>query len=692
MGCKETRTNFMNHMWSLYKDAVMSDALSFYMVNLTKNTIEEDMTQNQINSSETSIDIDLPCKYSEFMEKWMIKKVTGDKKEFMQKTGREEIISRYENGEKEVQTEYFITDDDGQLRRIRNVYVFTKDDKTQDICAILIIKDRTKRWKRKRKEQQKEEIIKALSEDYETVFYIDTKRDYVETYRMSDSFKKEFGESFSNASYNETMTSYMENCVYKEDAQKFAELTDINNMVSRLENDKYYDFIYRRHYDGKIEYLKMKMVSAAVNEEESTVVIGVKSVDEEIRKEIDIKEKLKNALAVAEYANKEKELFLSNMTRDIRVPVNDVMRLTSMVLTQTEDKNAKDYLKRILASGNKLLSLINDVLDMSRMESGNVVIEESENNLREIVAEIENVYQPQMEEKMIEFSVDISGIKNADIYCDRLRFSQVINNILDNSMKFTQAGGKVQFLIEQREEEAMGIANYHISIKDNGVGIKPDFVGKIFDPFEREENEIKNNGSGLGMAITKNIVNMLGGNIGVNTKYGRGTEFYVDIPLKIQDTCLLKTRARNQNDMEQDEFIEQHEKIMKNSKRILLIENDEIEAEIAKKVLLETGFIVEHVTECVSAVELLKEREPSYYKMILVDASVHNTDGYEAARQIRNLPDYEKAHIPIIAMTDGMMEWEYEEEIDCEINAHMIKPINVTKLLETLDSMLREDL
>ncbi len=306
------------------------------------------------------------------------------------------------------------------------------------------------------------------------------------------------------------------------------------------DNDEYTGH-YRIKVDGDIHYFQFRFIAMGTEEGErlNQVVAGFQNIDSIVAEEAKSRQALSDALIAAEHSNRAKTTFLNNMSHDIRTPMNAIIGFTSLAAAHIDNPDlVSSYLRKIQTSSNHLLSLINDVLDMSRIESGKMKIEEAEANLASIMHDLKVIVQSDIAAKQLDFFVDTVDIANENIICDKLRLNQVLLNLLSNAVKFTNPGGYISVCIAQKGKPVNGYANYEFRVKDSGIGIAPEFVDHVFEAFERERNSTVSGtqGTGLGMAITKNIVDMMGGTIEVHSELGKGTEFVVSLRFRTSET------------------------------------------------------------------------------------------------------------------------------------------------------------
>ena len=396
-----------------------------------------------------------------------------------------------------------------------------------------------------------------------------------------------------------------------------------------------------------------------------------------------------DALKVAESASKAKSTFLSNMSHDIRTPMNAIIGFATLALDDIRDgKKVQDYLSKILSSSKHLLGLINDILDMSRIESGKVVLEEQETDLVTTLQELQSIMEGQAKERKLKLHVDYSNLRDRHVYCDKTRLNQVMFNLLANAVKFTSEGGSIWLTMSQLEPtcEVEDRAIYEIRVKDTGIGMDKEFIKHIFEPFERERTSTvsKIQGTGLGMAITKNIVDMMGGTIEVESQKGVGTEFIIRLELRLQ----AEAGAANEDGTKQHGHAEGVAEFA--GKRLLLAEDNELNREIACMLLSKYGFVIDTAENGQEAVDLVAASAPDYYDLVLMDIQMPVMDGHEATRKIRSLENKVLAKVPVVAMTANAFDEDRKAAKECGMNGFISKPINMQEVVQALRMCLQD--
>ncbi|MBQ7534661.1 MAG: transporter substrate-binding domain-containing protein [Stomatobaculum sp.] len=407
-------------------------------------------------------------------------------------------------------------------------------------------------------------------------------------------------------------------------------------------------------------------------------------LEEKNRELAESKEALSDALVAAEHASRAKTTFLNNMSHDIRTPMNAIVGFTALASSHINNKEqVQDYLGKISVSSQHLLSLINDVLDMSRIESGNVTIEMTDVHLPDIIHDLGTIIRSSAEDKDQELTIDTRELVHEDIVTDKLRLNQVLLNILSNAVKFTPEGGKISFSVTERPSSPE-TSEYEFRISDNGIGMSEEVQKSIFEAFSREKSSTVSGiqGTGLGMAITKKIVDMMGGTITVHSEEGKGSEFVVVLPCRLSSRTIPGTESGGVQDIDAPDF---------SGKRILLAEDNEMNRMIATTILEEAGLTIEIAVDGVEAVEKMEQAPAGYYDLILMDIQMPRMDGYEAAGKIRAMKDPAKAGIPIVAVTANAFEEDRKIALAAGMNGHLAKPYDIGEIMRTLKEILTRD-
>ena len=392
-----------------------------------------------------------------------------------------------------------------------------------------------------------------------------------------------------------------------------------------------------------------------------------------------------DALKVAESASKAKSTFLSNMSHDIRTPMNAIIGFATLALGDISDgAKVQDYLSKILTSIKHLLGLINDILDMSCIESGKMVLDEKEANLAVMLDELYDIMEHQVKKHGLALTLDYSRVRDKAVFCDKTRLNQVLFNLLSNAVKFTLEGGRIWLLVSQLEQTKEDKGIYEIRVKDTGIGMEQGFIKHIFEPFERERTSTvsKIQGTGLGMSITKNIVEMMGGTIEVRSQKGVGSEFTIRLELKLQ-TKSKAVAEEHQKEQQREESLQKFA-----GKRLLLAEDNELNREIACMLLGKYGFIIDTAEDGQEAVDMVAASTPGYYALVLMDIQMPIMDGHEATKRIRALENKELAKVPIVAMTANAFDEDRKAAEACGMNGFISKPINMQELVKALGKNL----
>lgn len=526
------------------------------------------------------------------------------------------------------------------------------------------------------REQKRLQIINALGQAYSIILLINIKKDTLEVIKFSDGVGHNYRkEDLSNALRKE----YIENMIAPSFQKNYMAFTDISTMESRL---KEHDSISCISQTIKGAWMRSMIVPQKYDEKGnlSTVLLAISDVTEEKEHELEQDRILRNALSSAEHANRAKTAFLNNMSHDIRTPMNAIIGFTSLAAEHLDDREIiRDYLEKISTSGKHLLSLINDVLDMSRIESGSVKIENNKVHLPDILEDLKTIILESVHAKQQKLLVKMQDVVHEDIITDKLRLTQVLLNIVSNAVKFTPVGGTIHILVEEKASQKAGYAVYSFCIKDNGISMSKEFQEHVFDSFARERTVTESGitGTGLGMAITKNIVDLMGGTIHLTSKQGEGSEFIVTLECELAN----KTVQNKQSSCPKAE--KKH--LDYSGKKVLLVEDNELNREIATEILKSLGMKVDCAADGMEAVEIMSSEAGNQYDMIFMDIQMPKMDGYTATREIRTLKDMKKANVPIIAMTANAFDEDRKKAIKAGMNGHIAKPIDLDVILQNLD-------
>ena len=436
-----------------------------------------------------------------------------------------------------------------------------------------------------------------------------------------------------------------------------------------------------------VEWFTFNFVSLERDEEGDPVRIMLicQDVSELRRREADAQRKLEEALSAAEEASRAKTEFLFNMSHDLRTPMNAIVGYTELAGREgvpTEDM--REFIRKIDSSSRRLLDLINDILEMSRIESGKIVLEEVPTDLAALIRETGELFAAQMNGKGIDFKAASDGLADPWVMCDGRRLDRILLNLVSNACKFTPAGGKVSLSLAETEGPGEdGLAAYEIRVKDTGIGMSPAFLEKVFMPFERERTSTVSGiqGTGLGLSITKKLTDLMGGKIAVNSRQGEGTEFILTLTLPVTEPLRQADDA--------DGIPGEQGKVDFTGRRLLLAEDNEINREIAVMILTDAGFEMETAENGQQAVNMVRCREAGYYDAVLMDIQMPVMDGYTAAGAIRALEDRKKAAVPIVAMTANAFRVDVEAALAAGMNGHIAKPLEVASMMNTLREVLK---
>lgn len=522
-------------------------------------------------------------------------------------------------------------------------------------------------------------VIEGLSVNYDSILYVDLDANKVLPYRLSDRTQKQFNQKLRSRDYLGFASEYINAWVHPEDKELLVKVTSPEYMRSKLSASKTYYTNYRVINNQAIQYLQLRIVNVGSNEHIFQIVMGYRIVDEEIQREMEQNQLLENALENANLAMDVKNTFLANMSHDMRTPLNAIFGFTSLARKNIADAGtALKYLDKIEASSRQLLDLIDKVLKIAWLESNNAGIVESECSLQEIMCDVYDTLSPHAFGKSIDFSLHTDELIHSDIYGDSDKLTQLLHYITNNAITYTESGGKVDMYVKELDTLPNNCAVYQFKIQDTGIGISENFLAHIYEPFERENNTTLSGafGTGLGLTITKHIVDMMGGNIEIDSALHKGTTFTVTLTLRMQDSApALSENAQSP-----------YSRL--SGLKILIVEDNEINLEIETEILRDQGFLVDTAENGSIAIEKMTKARPEDYSLILMDIQMPVMNGLKAAKAIRALEDPDLASIPIIALSANAFESDKRASLESGMNAHLTKPIDIPLLLETMSKLI----
>lgn len=666
--------------------------------------------------------------------------------------------------------------------------------------------------------EEQMKVIGGLGHEYATLWFVKVPEMTVKLYQNvgKNAILKSIVETQKINNFEKALVSYANNYVLGEDRQAFIAKVAYEVVREEIKEKAIYKVTYRRHYNGKTEYYQVCFLKTGADDGSKDFVFGFKDADEEVQKEIQKREAMEVALASAEQANQSKTVFLNNISHDIRTPMNGIIGMTAIAAAHLDDKErVKECLSKITAASSHLLALINDMLDVSRIESGKVSLSEEEFSLSEQFESLISMISPQVKAKNHELSVEIAHVRHELVIGDSMRLQQVFMNIIGNAIKYTPDGGNISVKLKEEPDYSDIFARYVFECEDNGYGMTPEFMSKLFTPFERAEDErIRGiQGTGLGMVIARNVVRMMDGDIVVESEYGKGSRFKVNFRLKKQEvsfeksevlkdlpvlvvddelstcesTCIVldelgmkgeyalsgmeavekvKYAHKNAEDYhvclidwkmpemdgiettrqirkivggevpiviisaydwteveiearaagadafiskplfrsrldvalrnvisgekpkDKDNILNEYEAKNFSDKRVLLVEDNELNREIAVEILGMTGVHIDTAEDGRQALQMFEKSPDDYYDMIFMDIQMPVMDGLQATRAIRELYRKDAVRVPIVAMSANAFVEDMKRSRRAGMNEHIAKPLNLEKLLGVMEHYL----
>lgn len=522
-----------------------------------------------------------------------------------------------------------------------------------------------------------QDVVLGLASDYQVIYLVNLNTNDYEVFGESGEYRDKISTHFDRTqNFFADLLSNIERVIAPEDSEEVKLQLSKEYITQELSDKRTYSFNYRLIVNGEYRYYLCKIIRLTKDSENDRIIIGIFDDDARMRKETEQRKILEDALSAAESASRAKTAFLFNMSHDIRTPMNSIIGFTNLARRHLDDeKYLSECLDKVSMSGEHLLSLINDVLDMSRIESGKLMISAKPESVSERNEQIVSIVKELALTKSINFVSELINIEKEWILCDALHVKQIVLNILSNAIKYTNPGGRVSYTVEQvsLNDECVTMK---FTVEDTGIGMSKEFIGKIYDEFERENNDTGGvQGTGLGMSIVKRLVDMMDGKIDIESSLGVGTKVSVTLDFPVAEPVVTE--------QEEAAIVE-----LPAGRRVLLVDDNILNREIATEVLDDLGVACEEAGDGAEAVEKVMEHEPGYYDLVLMDVQMPKMDGYEATKNIRGLGNAQKANIPIIAMTANAFDEDKQDAYNAGMNAHLSKPIDISSLSQTLKKYL----
>lgn len=530
-------------------------------------------------------------------------------------------------------------------------------------------------------------VINTISKDFSSIFYVEFDMDRVFEYRTSDLFKQL--QPISNDLYisiPQFANIMRQICLSKVSAEyhdKLLPLLSPNSLRTKINDVPIFYQDFQMNLPAGEKFFQLKIVRDFSKKDNFNVVVGFVDIDKQRRMEISQQQALEEAKRKAELANKAKSTFLFNMSHDIRTPMNAIIGYAAMTERYIDDpQKALECLEKVKVSGDHLLKLIDDILDMARIENGKIVIDENPIQIRSCIEKIIEMEKVDAAAAHLKLELEIKDLKTEFVIADSFRLNQIFLNIIGNSIKYTQPGGTITVTVKELKSEIPDFASLEFSIEDTGIGMKPDYLSHIFEMFSRERNTTtsKIQGTGLGMAIVKNLVDLMNGKIFIESEFGKGTKVTFNFNFKIQNKPVSQNNKVSAKKVKSVSLKGMH---------ALLVEDNELNREIAKDILETEQIIVDEAQNGSEAVEIVKNSKPGFYDFILMDVQMPILDGYQATGIIRKLDSKKLANIPIIAMTANAFEEDKQRALESGMDDYLSKPIRAEILFNTITKNLK---
>ena len=648
-----------------YQNMLTQSAIATVFLNLTKNTVSD--SANRYRNAESW---EAVATADEYLYRIRKKIFGGPEWDHIRNSLNADALFReYESGNTYLEMEYLFELDRDICIWCAHVVHLIKNPNTGDIECFMYLNDINE--KRIRQEVFGMVAYKA----YEMVACINTFKNTMKI--LAVSAEDEQSSAGDSRDYRTAMGELIDKIVYPGDVNKCRQALELDTIQHHLENEQVYSLFYRAKGGTKEHPLRKKAEMFYIDRSRGLICFMRTDITANFEEEQQQNDKLQLALAEAKKANQAKTDFLSNMSHEIRTPMNAVLGLSELALDEIDRPfMTRQYLTQINTSGRYLLGLINDILDMSRIESEKVVLKMEPYTTKECVDNVYTLLKEKIDEKQLQFSFESSNLTESAIMVDKMRYEQILLNLVYNAVKFTPKGGRIYVTLTQLSKEDNHVKS-RLVVGDTGIGMTPEFLERAFKPFEQANaNNITGGmGTGLGLSIVKNLIGLMGGTIEVKSEVNKGTEFTIDLEFEIAPFAPEADKAAAEQALSFYDFT---------GRTVLLAEDNDINRQIAGIMLEKQGFTVENAVDGQEAVNMFMEHEANYYDIILMDIKMPVMDGLQATEKIRALERIDAAMIPIIAMTANAFDEDVELSLKAGMSAHLSKPIDRMILYKTI--------
>ena len=676
-----------------YQRAILAESIISLEINLSRDLLEYGEWKNDDGAFvplEDILGLSLPCSYDEYLRRWTERFIASESVEtFSHEANRNYLLEVYASGRSEITIDYNASTISGERKYLRRSICMVRRSTDGDIIAYTNVKDISDIGRIKRQEQS---YIRALSTDYECVDLVSFENNkqqdvFVAKECFSESFRALMGAEWLAETQISRRLNLTQQRVVPEDRQYFWDMTRRERIFESWESNETHVVDFRLMTGSGELYYQERFIPIRSEERTLTgMIICIRSIDKEIRREVGQRQELEAAMEQAKAASQAKTAFLFNMSHDIRTPMNAILGFTRIAKSRIDDRErVLDSLQKIEMSGDLLLHLINDVLEMSRIEAGKVTIAEEPGDICQCLDSIDPMIASSAAAKNIAYTASVA-VRDRAVWVDAPHVSRILVNLISNAVKYTPEGGSVRVSLEQAGQAADGRTEYRFTIADTGIGMSAEFQEHLFEEFSREKSSTvsRQQGTGLGLAIAKRLAAEMGGAIEVSSELGKGSTFVLTLPLRV--------RAAEETAEERDEAdaaVPENAALRLEGRKALLVEDNELNREIATEILEENGMLVTTAENGQIAVELcdavLRSGDrAALFDVILMDVQMPVMDGYTAARRIRELEKPYGVRLPIIAMTANAFAEDKKNALESGMDAHLGKPIHVESLTDTL--------